>query len=102
MQQASQADIFSITHLEKKFRDYHLNNPHVWREFEKLSWQLIRAGRTRFGAQMIIEVMRWNTAISAENDEFKINNNYAAHYARMFMAKYPQYRGFFTTRELRS
>lgn len=95
-------DIFETNaeRLKRKFWTYHRTNPHVYRQFCAYTWELIRAGRTRLGSQMIIERMRWESAVTGD-DGFKINNNYAAYYARLFEAQYPQFKGYFTTRKLR-
>lgn len=84
-----------------KFVDYHERNPHIFEAFCKRTFEALERGHKHIGAQMIIEVLRWYTRVSAEGDAFKINNNYAAYYSRMFEAKYPQHKGVFRTRRLR-
>lgn len=87
--------------MEFKFQAYHKDNPHIFSNFERYTFELIHAGRKRIGSQMIIERMRWDSAIAGD-DGFKINNNYAAYYARLFEAKHPRFKGLFTRRALRA
>ena len=72
-------------------------NPEVYPMFKEFTFELIRAGRKRAGANMIIERLRWETAIRTKGD-FKINNNYAPDLSRKFMEDHPQHKGFFQTR----
>ena len=83
-----------------KFVEYHNKNPHIFDEYCRLTNQAIERGHKHIGSQMILEVMRWKTRVSGD-DEFKINNNFGAYYSRMFEAKYPQHKGFFRKRALR-
>ena len=89
----------------KTFQEYHDENPQVYDQFKTIAWELIENGRTHYGAKGIIEIIRYNTYTKAkgypEGIEFKINNNYAPDYARLFMESYPLYRDFFKTRELK-
>jgi hypothetical protein len=83
---------------DTNFPQYHLENPHIYDAFKRYTWELIRAGRKYSGAQAIIERMRWDSWISG-NDAFKINNDYAALYSRMFENEYPSYKDFFRKRK---
>jgi hypothetical protein len=84
------------------FVEYHRDNPEIYVEFERLTLKAIAAGRKNYGANGIVELIRWNTTVIARNDKFKINNNYAPHYARMFEERNPQHEGFFRKRGLRT
>lgn len=88
------------TELDHKFNEYHAKNPHIFQEFCRLTLRAIDRGHRKMGAQMILEVMRWKTDF-AGGDGFKINNNYAAYYSRLFEAKYPTHKGLFRTRAKR-
>jgi hypothetical protein len=83
-----------------QFIKWHEQNPQVWREFEKLALELIAAGRKRYGAKCIMEVVRFNRMIETRTD-FKVNNSYVTYYARIFAIKYPQYEGFFEERKIK-
>ena len=81
----------------KKFIEYHLSNPQVWLEFERLTLSLLGAGISHYGAKAVMEVIRFHKAIETQG-EFKINNNFTAHYARQFAKKYPQHENFYEFR----
>ncbi len=84
--------------LCERFDEYDRTNPHIYSMFVRFAKEAAASGRKRAGVALIIERMRWETTISARYDDFKINQNYAAFYARKFMQDYPQYLGFFTLR----
>jgi hypothetical protein len=86
--------------LDEQFERYDRENPRIYRAFCRYTIQVIEA-RRKCAAKTVMERIRWDTIISG-NDRWKINNNYSSRYARKFMRNYPQYDGFFATRELRS
>lgn len=86
---------------ERKFLDYHKENPHIYELFKRYALVAIESGRTRFGANSIIERIRWYSSVESEDDfGFKINNNHAPYYARLFVGQYPQHSKFFSLRNL--
>ena len=80
--------------MTQKFNKFHEENPHVFEAFVRITLAGIQRGKKNAGAKLIIEVLRWETPITG-NDEFKINNNYASYYARKFMSLHPEYKNFF-------
>ena len=82
-----------------RFDDYDAKNPHVWRLFKKFTFEVIRAGHTRFSADSILHRIRWETAVITTNSHYKINNNFSADYARKFICEFPQYSRFFEMRK---
>lgn len=84
--------------LEQRFEKFNTNNPKVYYLFKRFTMQAINRGAKKMGAQMIIERIRWYTSVETTGDIFKINNDYAAYYARLFMREHPQHDGFFRTR----
>lgn len=78
---------------------YHKLNPHVWKWFKFFTFQMIRSGHKKLGSKMIFERIRWESKISGKN--FKVNNNYTAHYSRLFERTYPKYKNFFEKRPIR-
>lgn len=84
--------------IKKTFEEYDNENPEIWKSFEAKTLQLIKMGRTHYGAKAITEVIRYETIVEG-NDEFKLNNNYTAGYARKFMTYHPSHKRFFETRE---
>ena len=53
--------------------------------------------RTHYSIEIIINVVRFWTDLDGTGDPFKINNNYKAYYARMYM-QYRNCKGFFEIR----
>ena len=84
--------------INDEFIAFNTNNPEVWVMFRDFTFQLISAGRKRFGAKAIFERIRWEKILTTSDKDFKINNNYCAYYARMFMNIYPEYLKFFRVR----
>lgn len=81
------------------FVNAHLASPDVWETFERITLQLIADGK-KAGAIDVLGRARWETHIEGGKD-WKVNNNYAPYYARIFAAKYPEYRDFFEFRKVR-
>jgi len=89
--------------LQAEFDRYHQENPKVYEAFKRLTFQLINAGRENFSASAVVERIRWGVSIGEYGpDDFKINNNYRAFYARLFHVEHPNHDGFFRTRKQKS
>lgn len=88
--------------LEQGFRDFHGANPHVYVRLVELARQLRERGHRRVGMKMLFEVLRWEHALRTTGDDFRLNNNYTAYYARLVMEREPDLDGIFETRELRT
>lgn len=80
------------------FLNYHEANPQIWKEFQKYALFVISRNK-KIGAKGIYERVRWDLEIESEG-EFKLNNNYAAYYARAFELKHPGHKGFFEFRTI--
>ncbi len=91
-----------MSYWAAKFEKFHKENPHVYELFNWFTLELIRAGVKHSGSEMVLGRIRWETTINTTGDRFKINQNYAAYYARKFMEDFPEYAGFFRTRKTRS
>lgn len=85
--------------LKERFDEYHHNNPHIYHQFRYYTLKAIQSGYKHFGSQMIIERIRWQTGVISKQSDFKINNDFAAFYSRMFMLEYPSYSTYFRTRQ---
>ncbi len=100
MSAPSQCDFFRPA-LEQQFQQFHAKNPHV---YEALRTRALRAKRKGFrpGIGCLFEVLRWSYGLTTEGDDFKLNNNYRAFYARMLMDQEPELEGFFELRRQRA
>lgn len=87
----------------EKFLEWNAKNRNVWRMFEAETIKLIRAGKTHWGAKAICELIRYKRAIEegGQFDDYAVNNNFSAYFARVFIVKYPAHADFFETREIR-
>lgn len=81
----------------KEFLNYHKENKLVWTAFEHHATHAMMRG-VKVGAMAVINRIRWESEIEKpEGQQYKINNNYAPYYARIYNAKYKK--DFFETRE---
>lgn len=85
------------------FEEFHRRNPEVYRLLLRFSLEALTSGRRRYSIWAIVNRVRWHVEIETDSDdEFKLNNNHAPHYARLLMAKEPRLAGFFEIRENRA
>lgn len=85
--------------MEEAFYAFHEQNPRVYELIIQFARQKKSQGFAHYGIKSIWERVRWEMPITTEGDEFKLNNNYTAFYARMVMRDCPDLRGFFRTRQ---
>lgn len=85
--------------LKDRFYEYHKENPHIYHKFRYYTLKAIESGFKNFGAQMIIERIRWYSGVESKDSDFKINNDYASFYSRIFMTEFPSYSSYFRTRQ---
>lgn len=81
----------------KSFAIYNQENPQIYQEFKKITFQFIQRGYKRIGSKMICEIIRYQTMIQGDGI-YKVNNVYTADYAREFEKDYPEYKGIFSKR----
>ena len=84
---------------QRKFRRYLANNPKVWRLFETFTFDRINKGYDQYSADSILHRIRWEAPVkSADEAEYKVNNNISSYMARHFIKKHPNHTGFFELR----
>lgn len=71
--------------LITRFEQFHYANPHVYAELVMLARRARRTGAARIGIGQLFEVLRWRHMLSTRGEEFKLNNDYRAPYARLIM-----------------
>ena len=69
--------------------------------FSSFTKTAIDAGLPHSSAWLIVNRIRWETAIETQGDTFKISNDFIAYYARLFMVYNPEHDGFFRTKKLK-
>lgn len=81
---------------EDRFQAFHRANPWVLAELLRLALEM-RRHQSHWGIAAAFEVLRWERRATV-GDEFKLNNDYRARYARL-LNQDPRLRGFFRTRK---
>lgn len=85
--------------INKLQQEFDAANPEVWRLFCKFAFEAIAAGRVDLSASLVVERIRWETEVVTRGaDDFKVNNNHRAYYARKFNRAFPYAGGKFVTR----
>lgn len=90
--------------LADTFKVFHQDHPSFYALFNSLSYHLIQRGFKHYSAKAVFERIRWEKdSVNEEGEsDFKVNNNYTAHYSRLWMKENPKYKGFYRLRELPS
>lgn len=103
LKESPQLNLFQNKTIADGFAKFHHDNPRVYMLFKIFALQLLKNEPKRIGAKMIMERVRWE-CFTGTKDElgYKINNNYTAHYARMFIKEFPQHWQHFETRKIKS
>ena len=73
-------------------------NPSLLRKCYQLCLTAKDRGITRWSADALFHVLRWETAASTNDLALKVNNNYSRLAARDLMSQYPELQGFFELR----
>lgn len=95
---AYQPDLFEQL-TAAKFEEFDAANPRVYELFRKFSTDVKAAGHEYYSADAVLHRIRWHTSVELRSDDcVKINNNWAAFYARKLMKEYDGFKGFFRTR----
>ena len=87
-----------MTHLEEAFNKFHSDNPHVLVKLVEIA-RFIKANtkKERYGMKALFERLRWISEFETVSDDYKLNNNYTAFYARM-LNNMAEFEGFFQLR----
>lgn len=98
---ALQPLLFDETRFDRWLR-FHRINPQIYRLFQKYAEQAKEAGRERYGARQIWELIRWDLYVKTKTDDgIKLNDHYPPYYARLLMLRDPRFAGFFERRDSR-
>lgn len=84
--------------IDERFAEFHRANPHVYRGLREQALKLVSAGETRLSINMLFEVLRYHRKLQTAGDDYLLNNNYRALYARMLMERELELEGVFETR----
>ena len=87
--------------IHEAFLKFHKENPKVYNYFREYFFYLHkRKGWERVSG--IIERLRWEILVKTNDPDFKINNNFTAHYVRLFLSENPEYEKCFELRNIKS
>lgn len=92
----------TVSELDHRFAEYHVNNPHVYSIFVDTARVLKDAGQKKYSARGILHILRWRMYMEVKRtDGFKVSNNASARYVRLLEHDFPEFIGFFTKRKLK-
>lgn len=98
-----QMELFNDNTIAARFAGFHKEHPRVFMLFKVFALQLLQNGHKKIGAKMIMERVRWECFTGSKDMKgYKINNDYIAHYARLFAKEFPQYEDCFEFRILKT
>jgi hypothetical protein len=80
------------------FLDFHAENPIVYTLLVQYARQAKSAGVKKLGIALLFERLRWYSMVETTGDEYKLNNNHRAYYARLIMKNNPDLAGMFEIR----
>jgi hypothetical protein len=87
--------------IEKQFWAFHYANPQVYEKLRELAFQVKNSGQRRFGIRCLWERLRWWRMLETGGKDFKLNDHYHSHYARLLMSNEPTLHGLFELRSLK-
>lgn len=87
--------------LEAVFWAYHKERPDIYELFDKHAKELVSRGYSRGSANMLFHLIRWHTMEDYKSGHtFKIKNDMAPYYARLWMKKNPKHNKLFRIAKL--
>jgi hypothetical protein len=89
--------------IYSRFLAFHKANPHVFEALKRMTREAHDAGHI-VGIRCFWEVLRWDVIRNTVRieGEFKLNDHYTTHYARLIMESDPNLHGFFELRRIRA
>jgi len=88
--------------LLARFKKFHLENPVVYELFKRFATEAKNSRRVRFSHWMIINRIRWYSAIETNGEKYKISNDFIALYARLLVYNDESFFRFFSLKEMKS
>ena len=85
--------------LAARWEECKRNHPRLLRQLYEISLRAKRKGYEHWSMDAAFHVLRWETAISTDDEGLRVNNNYSAFAARDLMRIYPDLEGFFKLRK---
>lgn len=90
-----------LSPIEQAFQRFHAENRHVYAELERRALAYQERGVKRIGIAKLVEDVRHDPLLVTRSDDFKLNNNYRALFARLLIHYHPELSDMLATRERR-
>ncbi len=93
-----------LASIDKRFDQFHAENPHVYQELVGLARKAKQRGYQRIGIELLFAQLRWSRMMRTRADEygFKLNDHFTSRYARKIMDENADLAGIFNTRKLKA
>lgn len=90
--------------IQERFERLLELHPEIYEEFKRIALGLYARGREHYGSKAIIEIVRYNRAMSGADDvdPFKINNDFSSRFARRLATEDVRFKDFFEFRGLKT
>jgi len=89
--------------IEARFEQFVIEAPELYDFLVARAREMRARGFSRYGIKSLYEVARFHFSMTRKpGEEYKLNNDYTALFARKIMRDHPDLDGFFETRRLRS
>ena len=91
--------------IRERFEAFHAENPFVYDLLCKYGRMVKARGINHYGIKALLEQVRWHVTFENyrfESGTFKLNNNFAPHYARMIMERESGLQGLFSLRIIKA
>ena len=95
-------DLEPTATIVERFEAFHAANPHVAAGLEHLAAEWLGAGHRKVGVKALVERLRWEAGIRTSGDDYRINNDFTSHYARLLIERRPEWADAIETRALRA
>lgn len=78
--------------VKKKFVEFHRNNPHIYQTLVDRIHRQMQNGWRRTSVWLLLNIERWGPGSTVDHEEqYKISNDYFAYYARLLIARHPEF-----------
>ena len=89
--------------ITERFWAFDKENPFIYRRIVQLARKAKMRGLDHYSMQGIFGILRWEIAVRTKRtDQFRLNDQFTSHYARLVNDREIDLRGFFELRKLRS
>jgi hypothetical protein len=86
-----------MSRLESEFKTFHAEHPGVYKDFCRLALEAANRGFARVSSDFLLHQIRWDS-----DRRLKLNNNFSAYYARLFIREHPRHAYLFELRVTRA